>query len=84
MRVLSRSLPRLSQQNHQPDSPGMRLMEMCHWEQKSGSPSALRGIAVEGGGISYGVQGKSVLGLHRIYGGMVRGGTKGGKKEGFR
>ena len=57
---------------------------MCHWEQLSGSPSGLREIAVKGRGTSYGVQGKSILGLHRSYGGMFRGGTKGGKKEGFR
>lgn len=45
------------------------------------SPSGLRGVAVKGGDTAYGVQGKSILGWHGIYGGMSREDPKVGKRR---
>lgn len=72
----------LSQQNHQPQCPGVTPITMSHWEQFSHQHSGLRGLLPRGR-IHYRMQGKSTLGSQRTYR-MFRERIKGKKQEGVR
>lgn len=67
-----------------PRSPGVTPIPMSHGGQLHSSPFGLRAVAAQSCGKCYGMQGKSILGLHTNYDGTFRGGTKSGTREAFR